>query len=232
LQAGGWTTELRAFVPLSPDAVRARSERLLPSWEVHLCLADLWAMAARTRSGETFGQRARAEVEAAVTAAPDEPVALVRLAELERDPDLRRGRAEALVRRFPASPEARVLLARVLRDDGGPVEGRREAALAAVTAAPESVDALTAHAIEELRAGNASGAVRSLSRAEQLEPWNPAVFVARGVVLGAIGQCEQAVDSVQRALDVLPDDPPVTDVRALVQERDRISRTCRPRTGP
>jgi Flp pilus assembly protein TadD len=199
---------------------------------VHLALADLWTMAARIRGSETSGPRARAELEAAVAAALDEPVALVRLAELERDPDLRRGRAEALVQRFPDSPEARVFLARVLRDDGGPVEGRREAALAAVTAAPDSVDALTAHAIEELRSGNASGAVLSLARAEQLEPWNPAVFVARAVVLGAIGQCDQAVDSVQRALDVLPDDPPLADVRTLIQERDRISRTCRPRPGP
>jgi len=51
-------------------------------------------------------------------------------------------------------------------------------------------------------------------------------------VLGAIGQCEPAVDSVQRALDVLPDDPPPAEVRTLIQERERISRTCRPRTTP
>jgi len=229
VQSRGWTTELRVFVPLPPDIGRALSQRLLAPWEVHLTLADLWAMAARIRGGESFGSRVRAEIEAAAAAAPDEPVALVRLAELERDPDLRRGRAEALVQRFPGSGEARVFLARVLRDDGGPVEGRREAALAAVTVAPESVDALTAYAIEELRAGNASGAVRSLAHAEQLEPWNPAVFVARAVVLGGIGQCDLAVDSLQRALDVLPDDPPPADVRTLIQERERISRTCRPR---
>jgi hypothetical protein len=51
-------------------------------------------------------------------------------------------------------------------------------------------------------------------------------------VLGAIGQCEPAIDAIQRALDVLPDDPPPADVRALIQERERISRTCRPRTAP
>jgi hypothetical protein len=231
VQARRWTTELRVFAPLPSGSSRARSERLLAPWEVHLTLADLWAMAGRIRGGEALNNQVRAEIEAAVAAAPDEPVALVRLAELEGDPDLRRGRAEALVQRFPGSTEARVLLARVLRDDGGPVEGRREAALAAVSVAPDSVDALTAHAIEELRAGNASGAVRSLARAEQLEPWNPAVFVARAVVLGAIGQCEQAFDSLQRALDVLPDDPPPADVRTLIQERERISWTCRPRTA-
>jgi tetratricopeptide (TPR) repeat protein len=232
VQARGWTTELRVFAPLPPGIGRPRGERLLAPWEVHLTLADLWVMAGRIRSGESLGGQVRAEIEAAVAAAPGEPVALVRLAELEREPDLRRGQAEALVQRFPSSAEARVFLARLLRDEGGPVEGRREAALAAVTAAPDSVDALTAYAVEELRAGNASGAVRSLVRAEQLEPWNPGVFVARAVVLGAIGRCEQAIDSLRRALDVLPDDPPPADVHTLLQERERISRTCRPRTAP
>ena len=60
LQGGGWTTELRAFVPLVPDAVRARSERLLPPWEVHLCLADLWAMAARIRGAARRSDSGRA----------------------------------------------------------------------------------------------------------------------------------------------------------------------------
>lgn len=231
-RAGGWPTEVRVIHPTTSPRRSPVTERPLVPWEVHLCLAELWLLSTRIPGGAAKAPHVRTEVEAAAAAAPDEARPQVWLADLETDPDVRLERADALVRRFPGDPDALVFRARVLRDDGGSVEGRREAALAAVTAAPESVDALTAHAIEELRAGNASGAVRSLSRAEQLEPWNPAVFVARGVVLGAIGQCEQAVDSVQRALDVLPDDPPVADVRALVQERDRISRTCRPRTGP
>jgi Flp pilus assembly protein TadD len=188
-------------------------------------------MAARIRGGEGFAPQVRRELEAATVAAPDEPLPQLRLAELERDPDVRRARAEALVQEFPRSAEARVFLARVLRDGGGPVEGRQAAALAAVTAAPDDVDALTAHAIEEMRAGNAAGALRSVARAEQLEPWNPTVFVARALVLSAIGLCEEAVDAVQRALDVLPDNPPPTDVQALVRERERIARSC-PRAGP
>jgi hypothetical protein len=231
-RAGGWPTEVRVIHPTTSPGGSTVTERPLAPWEVHLCLAELWLLSTRIPGGAALAPHVRTEVEAAAAAAPNQARPQVWLADLETDPDVRRERAEALVRQFPADPDALVFRARVLRDDGGPVEGRREAALAAVSAAPDSVDALTAHAIEELRAGNASGAVRSLSRAEQLEPWNPAVFVARAVVLGAIGQCEQAVDAVQRALDVLPDDPPLADVRTLVQERDRISRTCRPRTGP
>ena len=173
----------------------------------------------------------RTELEAAAAAAPDEPLPWVRLADLEPDRDLRRARAEALVRRFPGSAEARVFLARVLRDDGGTAEERRAAALAAVNAAPDSVDALTAQAIEEVRAGNGAGALRSVARAEELEPWNPAVFITRAVVLGALGRCEDAVDAAQRALDVLPDDAPPADVRALVRDRERIRAACRPTAG-
>ena len=232
VQAGGWPTEVRSFTPLAAALTRPDNERHLAPWEVHLALSELWAMAARTTGGEALGRQVRAELEAAAAAAPEEPLPQVRLAELERDPDVRRDRAEALVQRFPASPEARVLLARVLRDDGGPVEGRQAAALAAVTAAPDSVDALTAHAIEEVRTGNAGPALRSVARAEALEPWNPTVFVARALVLRATGRCEEAVDAVQRALDVLPDDPPPGDVQALVRERERIATTCRSRAGP
>ncbi|HZJ54163.1 MAG TPA: hypothetical protein VFD38_08485, partial [Myxococcaceae bacterium] len=182
-QAGTWPSEVRSFTPLPKAATRPNTERLLARWEVHLALADLWEMAARIQGGEGLAPRARTELEAAAAAAPDEPLPQLRLAELERDLNVRRERAEALVQKFPRSAEARVFLARVLRDGGGPVEGRQEAALAAVTAAPDDVDALTAHAIEEVRAGNAAGALRSVARAEQLEPWNPTVFVARALVL-------------------------------------------------
>ena len=196
-RAGGWPTEVRVIHSTTSSGGSTVTERPLAPWEVHLCLAELWLLSSRIPGGAALAPHVRTEVEAAAAAAPDQARPQVWLADLETDPDVRRERAEALVRRFPGDPDALVFRARVLRDDGGPVEGRREAALAAVTAAPDSVDALTAHAIEELRSGNASGAVRSLARAEQLEPWNPAVFVSRAVVLGAIGQCGQAVDAVR-----------------------------------
>jgi hypothetical protein len=226
MQAGTWPSEVRAVTPLPKAATRPSTERLLAPWEVHLCLADLWEMAARIRGSEGSAPRVRTELEAAAAAAPDEPLPQLRLAELEPDLDVRRKRAEDLVQTFPRSAEARVFLARVLRDAGGPVEGRRETALAAVTVAPDDVDALTAHAIEEVRSGNAAGALKSVARAEKLEPWNPAVFVARAQVLSGIGFCEEAVDAVQRALDVLPDNPFPGDVQALVRERERIARSC------
>jgi hypothetical protein len=231
LQSVNFPNEVRTVTPPPAHAGRPDGDRLLARWEVHLTLADLWEMAARTSGGQALAPRVRQELDAAAADAPDEPLSHIRLVELERDPDVRRERAEALVQRFPGSAEARVLLARVLRDDGGPVEGRREAALAAVTAAPNNVDALTAHAIEEVRSGNAAGALKSVARAGQLEPWNPAVFVAQALVLGSIGLCQDAVDAVQRALDVLPDNPPPVDVQTLVRERQRIGQSCA-RAGP
>jgi tetratricopeptide (TPR) repeat protein len=225
----GWPQEVRA-VALLPRTIRqASSERLLAPWEVHLCLAELWSLAAQPGGGggEAAARQMRRELEASALAAPEQPVPRVRLADLESDPEVRRARAEQLVRQFPEDPEARVFLARVLRDGGGPIEGRREAALAAVRAAPDSVDALTAYALEEMRAGNGDGALRSIARAEELEPWNPAVFLARALVLGATGRCDDAREAAQRALDVLPDDPPPARIRILIQERDRIDRACR-----
>ena len=232
LRGGGWFREVRSVTPLDPAAVRPLSERAMDSWEVHLCLADLWAMAARLKGGAGLARNVRAELEKAARDAPDELVPQIRLADLEHDPDRRRAQAEALATRFPGSPEARVFLARVLRDDGGPPEERRAAALAAIAAAPDSVDALTAHAIEELRAGNAGSALVAVSRAAELEPWNSSVFVVRSLVLGAIGRCEEAAIEAQRAIDVLPDDPAPADLRALVQEQERITGACQPATRP
>ncbi|HZJ54164.1 MAG TPA: tetratricopeptide repeat protein [Myxococcaceae bacterium] len=227
-----WPTEVRPVAALPGSTTRPNGERLLARWEVHLARAQLWAIAARMEGGEDANRHVRTELETAAAAAPDEPLPQIRLAELELDPELRRERAEALVRRFPASAEPRVLLARVLRDGGGPVEGREAIALAAVRAAPDNVDALTAYALEELRAGDATGALRSVARAEELEPWNPTVFVARALVLGATGRCDEAVDAMERALDVLPDTPPPGEVQVLVAKRERISTMCRPSTGP
>ena len=204
----------------------------MESWEVHLCLADLWGMAARLKGGSNLGRNVRTELEAAAKEAPGEVVPQVRLASLERDPARRPARAEELVARFPRSPEALVFRAAVLRDEGGPAEERRAAALAAIAVAPDNVDALTAHALEELRAGNSEIALVAISHAVELEPWNSSVFVFRALVLGAIGRCDAAALDAQRAIDVLPDDPVYGDLRALIEERDRITKACKPSTRP
>jgi hypothetical protein len=232
LHAGGWPREVHEITPLDRAAVEPSSERELTSWEVHLTFADLWAMAARTKGSSSLVKNVRTELEAAAKEAPGEVVPQVRLAALERDPARRRARADELVARFPQSPEALVFRAAVLRDEGGPPEERRAAALAAIAAAPDNVDALTAHALEELRAGKPESALVTISHAVALEPWNSSVFVVRALVLGAIGRCEEAAVEAQRAIDVLPDDPVYGDLRALIDERDRIIKVCAPSKRP
>jgi hypothetical protein len=224
LYAGTLPTELRRF---SPPRVHIE-ERILATWEVHLTLAELLGAV----SGDVPSDRQRAELEAAARAAPDEPLPQVLLADLETDPDRRLARAEALRKAYPRSPDAAVLLARVLREDGGPVEGRREAMIDAVVLAPDDVDALTAHALEEARVGELARAFQSLRRAEALAPWNPGVFVTRAAVLTPLGYCQEAVDAVQRAMDVLPDEAPATALTPLVKERARIQGTCQPARRP
>ncbi len=104
--------------------------------------------------------------------------------------------------------------------------------LDAVLLAPDDVDALTGHALEEARAGDYTRAFASLRHAETVAPWSPTVFVARASILASMGACQEAVDSAQRALDVLADAPPPEEVAALVQERARLQASCRPAGRP
>jgi Flp pilus assembly protein TadD len=103
--------------------------------------------------------------------------------------------------------------------------------LDAVALAPDDVDALTAHALEEARVGELARAFQSLRRAEALAPWNPGVFASRAAVLAPLGYCQEAVDAMQRALDVMPDEASPTDLTPLVKERERIRSSCRPAHG-
>jgi predicted TPR repeat methyltransferase len=122
-----------------------------------------------------------------------------------------------------------VFLAATLRDDVRERPGRAQAIAHAFALASGDPDALSAEAVEQERAGQVPAALQAIARAVKLAPWSP---VARAGVLGAIGRCDEAVDAVQRALDVLPDDPPPGDVRTLVRERQRIRASCRPAGGP
>jgi len=185
-----------------------------------------WVQPLRAKGSSRLARNVRTELEAAVKEAPGEVVPQVRLASLERDPSRRGVHADELVARFPQSPEALVFRAAVLRDEGGPPEERRAAALAAIASAPDSVDALTAHALEELRVSEPEHALVTISHAVDLEPWNSSVFVVRALILGAIGRCEEASIEAQRAIDVLPDDPVYGDLRALIDERERIIKAC------
>jgi hypothetical protein len=174
----------------------------------HLCLADLWEMAARIRGSEGSAPRVRTELEAAAAAAPDEPLPQLRLAEVEPDLDVRRKRAGGPGPDIPRSAEARVFLARVLRDRRRPVEGRRETALAAAPPLRTTSTRSPRTPSRRLRSGNAAGALKSVARAREaraLEPGGlrrPGAGPQRNRPLRGGGR-----HAVQRALDVLPDNP-------------------------
>lgn len=228
LGAGVFPTELHRFTA-PPTSIE---EQPLAPWRVHIAQAELWSAGISSADPGDRARRVRGELEAAARAAPDEPLPRVLLADLETDPDRRREQAELLRREYPSSPEAAVFLARVLREQGGPIEGRRGAMLDAVLLAPDDADALTGHALEEARAGDYTRAFASLRRAETLAPWSPTVFVVRATILASMGACQEAVDSAQRALDVLADAPPPEEVAALVKERARLQASCRPAGRP
>ena len=184
LLVGTLPTEFRRYTPPPPVPPE---ERPLAAWEVHGVFSELWQVGAGPPDPEERLGRRRAELETARRLAPEEPLPQVYLADLEVDPVARRARAEALVAAFPASPEAAVLLARILRDEGGPVEGREEAARHAISLAPDDVDALTAYALEQVRVGQYANSLESARKAVQLAPWNPTVFTTLAAILRPAG---------------------------------------------
>ena len=224
LRAGTFPTEVHRF-EVPPTSI---AERPLARWEVHVVQAELWSAGISPAGTDDRARRVRAELEAAAAAAPDEPLPRVLLADLETQPDRRLTDAEALRQRYPRSADAAVFLARVLREQGGPVEGRRGAMIDAVVLAPNDVDALTGHALEEARAHDFTRAFETLHRAEALAPWNPTVYVTRASILASLGECQEAVAAVQRALDVLGDAPSPDQIGVLVHERTRLQASCLP----
>ena len=222
LVVGSLPTEFRRYSP----PTFSLAERPLLSWEVHLVLGELWQVGAGPPDVAERAARRRAELETAERLAPDEALPRVLLADLEPDPVARRAAARALVTRYPRSPEAAVLLARIERDEGGPPEGREESARLAVSLAPDDVDALTAFALEEARLGRYTPALESARRAVALAPWNPTVFTTLADVLARVEHCPEALATFQRAIDVLPDRVSRDDLAALLRERSRMESSC------
>lgn len=222
LVVGSLPTEFHRYTPPTISL----AERALAPWEVHLVLAELWQVGAGPPDAEERAARRRQELDRAAQLAPDEALPQVLLADLQPDPNSRRAAAEALVARYPRSPEAAVLLARIERDEGGPPEGREEAARHAVSLAPDEVDALTAFALEEARLGRYPPALESARRAVALAPWNPTVFTTLAGVLARVEQCPEALATFQRAIDVLPDRVSQADLAGLLRERSRMESSC------
>ena len=223
LVVGSLPTEFRRY---PPPTLASIEERPLAAWEVHLVLAELWQVGAGPPDAGERAARRRTELDAARRLAPHEPLPQVLLADLEPDPVARRAAAQGLVTRYPRSPEAAVLLARIERDEGGPPEGREEAVRLAVSLAPDDVDALTAFALEAARLGRYTPALETARRAVAFAPWNPTVFTTLAEVLARVEHCPEALATFQRAIDVLPDRVSRDDLAALLRERSRMESSC------
>jgi hypothetical protein len=107
----------------------------------------LWAIAARMRGGEASAAQVRTELEAAVAVAAAEPVPRLQLAELERDPALRRARAEALE---PWNPTVFVTRALILGATGS-CDGAAEAMQHALDVLPDNRAPADVQALVERR---------------------------------------------------------------------------------
>ncbi len=222
VQTGTAPIEIHAF---SPPSIHGTA-RVLPSWEVHLVLADLWLLAGSPDQQTERVRRARAELAAASHDAPGEALPQVRLAELEADPEVRLARAEKISRAHPDSPEAAVFLAGALRDDGRDRPGRGAAIARAVALAPDDLDALTAQAVEQARGGDVGTGIDTARRAVARAPWSPTVFRVEANLLAAAARCDEALEAARRALAVLPHRAPPELVTAIHRDQALIGSSC------
>jgi tetratricopeptide (TPR) repeat protein len=199
-----------------------------------------------------------AAAEATARAYPDSPEAAVFLAAtLRDDPGERPGRVEAVARALklaPSDPDA-LSASAVEQARTGQAQAALQTIGSAVSRAPWSPVVLRVQANLLAAAGRCEDALEAARRARGVLPHQAppelveavqrdlelirgkcthaeAVFIARALVLGAIGRCDEAVGAAQRALDLLPDNPPALQVRILADERDRIGRACRSLPDP
>ena len=118
--------------------------------------------------------------------------------------------------------EARVLLTRACAESGATWEAWHalgvaclgdDAPVAAVDALnqacwllPDRVDILVLRGEASCAAGDANG---EWARLDQLDPFHPATMVARAALFDATGHCDAALDELEAAVAIAPEDPAV-----------------------
>jgi len=161
-------------------------------------------MAALSLAGDVDGARARClEL---LRRRPDTPVALVQLAQLERD----RGRPEAAIAALrraaalrPGDASTLALLGADLTQAGRPAEAVALLEAPAGAAAPDP-DVLTTRAVALARLGRFAEAQAALDRAVRGDPTNGGLLVHAGTVALMAGRRDAARDAFTRALALDP----------------------------
>ena len=192
-------------------------ERPMPADEVHALHLTLW------NNGPDRGRAAlQAEVDEALSEAPDHPIALSVKALV-----LKEGDAEELARRsvesYPGDPRAWIFLGQALP----PGEERVHAFRKAVEYASENPAALITLANELVDAGRSGEALPWARKAVKLAPWSPPLLATYARVLSDLGQCALAIPHQLRAVEALPESTGTSERAGYLEKLAVYRAQCR-----
>jgi tetratricopeptide (TPR) repeat protein len=193
--------------------------RPIPSPEVHAIRLALW------NQGPDKGPSAlRAEIAEALAEDPDHPMALQLKASLTGEPPL--PLARRAVASHPDDPRAWTFLAGALQGEENDAE-RLAAYRTAAGLAEGNAAALHNLAVELLAQGRSGEALPVAREAVRLAPWSPPLLDGYAAVLADLGQCAQAIDVEERALEVLSERATDAARLSIRERRQRILVQCR-----
>ncbi|HYS08544.1 MAG TPA: energy transducer TonB [Myxococcales bacterium] len=187
------------------------SERSLPAGEVYAILADLQRLspgyphtaARELRKNELLAQ--------AIQADPGNPLAI----QLSDDADASKATA--------AHPDDWRAWLAFADKNGHDLTALRTAR----KLAPGNPGVLSRLAWAEQQRGDRELALQYAKRAAEIAPGRSDVLVVLGTVLADAGRCGEGEDSVQRAIDVLPDDADRAAVASLRKTQRAVEEHCR-----
>jgi hypothetical protein len=220
LRGGGEKRRLEVPAGAAPVA------RRMSAGEVHAARLTLTRFA---RGDPGAGKAERAEVEEALAEDPDHVVGLQVKAALDHLDPLPLARRAA--RAHPEEVRAWLWLAAAAR--GEALEAERLSALfRAVEVSPTSAMASNNLAWNLLLRGDLERALPLADRAAALSPGDPAILDTRAAVLEALGRCAEALETAERALELLPAEAPGSARDPWLERAARLRARCGARAHP
>jgi tetratricopeptide (TPR) repeat protein len=191
------------------------SARRLAAAEVRALRAQLFTIAGRHRDAES-------EVVQALKLDPAEPEALAVRGKLPKmDASTRLASARAAVKAHPDDVRAWLLLLEVLPKKADPE--RHQAVEAALRADPQEPIALVAGAWDALDAGNVRESLSRARNAVRFASQSADALEALAAASAADGRCPDALETLDRALEVVPPRAPKDVARRIRERRARIA---------
>lgn len=185
----GWRAEVYRLVGDTASALRDAdaATRLRPSW------ADMYFLRAQIYQKAGQNEKAFAEARAVVAAAPDNPYAHYQAAIIYNEGGRRDEALKAINRAIEIAPRADLFVSRMMMRADDDLASKRQDVEAALRFDPEDLRALLEKARLQEEAGEAAGALSTLSIALRAHPNDSRAQAMRGRMQWLIGRKEEAI---------------------------------------